>query len=51
MYGKEFWKRTRISHILEFIRTGGELLYEDAKKGTPEERHKYNTQAFYRVCI
>ena len=42
MYGKEFWKRTSINHILEFIRTGSELC-EDTKKGTPEERHKHNT--------
>jgi len=52
MYGKEFWKRTRINHILEFIQTGGELLCEDAKKGTPEERHAhYTTSLFHGMAL
>ena len=40
MYGKEYWHRAGISHIFEFIRTGGLLLCDDAKKKTAEDRHK-----------
>ncbi|MCL2851885.1 MAG: hypothetical protein FWE20_02450 [Defluviitaleaceae bacterium] len=48
MYDKEFWKRTCIRQIFEFIRTGGEMISNDAKESTAEDRHKYYTTSFLR---
>lgn len=41
MYGKDFWKRTNVNQILEFIRSGGELLSNKTEKQTAEERHHH----------
>lgn len=52
MYNKEFWERTNICIILEFIRTGVEAVNEDAKKYTAEERHKYyTTKLYYNISL
>ena len=52
MYGKDFWKRTGISHIFEFIRTGGELTSVDIKERTAEDRHKdYTTSLLYGMRL
>ena len=47
MYDKEFWKRTDVRRIFEFIRTGGELTSVDAEDSTAEDRHRYYTTSLF----
>jgi len=50
MYGKEFWKRSSISHILEYINSGGELRNESDEKQSAEERHMhYSTTLTHEI--
>ena len=37
MYGADYWKRTDIQHICEFLLSGSGD--KEIEKGTPEERH------------
>ena len=39
MYGKLFWDRNSLDHILEFVRTGSVLKDTEDKKGTAQDRH------------
>ena len=43
MYGKDFWKRACLDHILEFILTGSEIKRAVTEKISSEERHDIYT--------